>query len=277
MNIAKPLHTSEFRITDREFNLFRELIFSKAGISMADTKKGLVQGRLTKRLRYYNLSNFGEYYRYANEPRNETELQVIVDLLTTNETYFFREPKHFTFLQEHILSTQRNNSEFKVWSAACSTGEEPYSLAMVLAGEKGLTGNWNIVATDLNQQVLADAQRGLYPMAAAEKIPQHYLRAYCLEGTGQYADYFLLDKRIRDKIHFESLNLNGDWRISGQFDLIVLRNVMIYFNKETKKRLLERIATRMKPGGYLYISHSETLSGVTDRFKTVKPAIYRLK
>ncbi len=277
MSIAKPAIVDNFQITEKEFNLFRKLIYDKAGISMAETKRGLVQGRLTKRLRHYRLRNFSEYYDLIHRSADGTEMQMLVDLLTTNETYFYREQKHFDFVADTVIKDLKKINDFKIWSAACSSGEEPYSLAMLLADKLGINANWDILATDLNQQILDTAKRGLYLMSVTEKIPRNYLREYCLQGQAQYSDFFMLCKAIRSKIDFQQLNLNSEWKCSGPFDLIVLRNVMIYFDRETRKKLVARMANKLKPNGYLFISHSETLSSISDRFKCVQPAIYRLK
>ncbi len=277
MDSAKTYLDHEYVLTNKEFNLFRELIYDKAGIYMADTKKGLISGRLTKRLRHFNLANFGEYYAFVHSDTAGSEMQVLVDLLTTNETYFFREQKHFDFLRELIVKNYKPSHSFKIWSAASSSGEEAYSMAMLLAGELGFLTNWNILATDLNQQVLETAKRGLYPMSAAEKIPNEYLRLFCLKGCDQYSDYFMIEKTLKSKIQFQQINLNGAWHNIGPFDLIVLRNVMIYFDKETRKKLMSRIAKKLTRKGYLFISHSESLTGVSESFKCIQPAIYQLK
>jgi len=277
MSIAKPAIVDNFQITEKEFNLFRKLIYDKAGISMAETKRGLVQGRLTKRLRHYRLRNFSEYYDLINRSADGIEMQMLVDLLTTNETYFYREQKHFDFVAETVIKGLKKINNFKIWSAACSSGEEPYSLAMLVADKLGINGNWDILATDLNQQILDTAKRGLYRMSVTEKIPQNYLREYCLQGQSQYSDFFMLCKAIRSKIDFQQLNLNSEWNCGGPFDLIVLRNVMIYFDSKTREKLVARMANKLKPNGYLFVSHSETLSGINGHFKCVQPAIYRLK
>ena len=266
----------ELTITDKEFSLFRELIYEKAGIAMAETKKGLVQGRLGKRLRHFKLRSFRAYYDLVSADREGSEMQMLVDLLTTNETYFFREQKHFDFIAETLVRGYKPAQGLKIWSAACSSGEEPYSIAMLLFDKLGEHAQWDILATDLNQQILDQAKRGVYPLEDAEKIPPDYLQAHCLKGTGDYANYFMLDKKIRSRVDFRQLNLNGTWDNTGIFDLIVLRNVMIYFDKDTRKRLVARMAERLKPGGYLFVGHSETLSGISDRFQCVQPAIYRL-
>jgi len=277
MNMPNTKVINPYIITDAEFVMFCKLIYEKAGISLPDTKKGLVQGRLTKRLRHFGLSSFREYYDLVHSANNEAEMQMTIDLLTTNETYFYREHKHFDFIKESILKDRKFPGEFKVWSAACSSGEEPYSVAMLLADKLGSIGNWNILATDLNQQMLDTAERGLYPMSVTEKIPSEYLREYCLKGKGQHVNNFMMDRSIKKKIDFQQFNLNRTWKTMALYDLILLRNVMIYFDTNTRKKLVDQIASKLKPRGYLFISHSETLNGISDKFECVHPAIYRLK
>jgi len=277
MNASQSILIGDYEITDKEFLLFQKLIYDKAGITIADTKKGLIQGRLTKRLRHFELSSFHDYYDLVHSENNNMEMQVLIDLLTTNETYFYREQKHFDFINDIITAGKLSSNSLNIWSAACSSGEEPYSLAMLLADKLGIQANWNILATDLNRQILDNALRGLYPITEIEKIPKKYLHAYCLQGTGKYSDYFLIDKSIKEKIDYQQLNLNQNWHIPKSFDLILLRNVMIYFNKKTRQQLVERVANILKPDGYLFISHSETLSRVSDRFKIVQPGVYQFK
>jgi chemotaxis protein methyltransferase CheR len=260
-------------ISDSEFILFRDLIYGLAGIHMPDTKKGLVSGRLGKRLRQLSLKSFRDYFARVRE--DAAERQVMVDLLTTNETYFFREPKHFDFLRGELLP-RVGQRELRVWSAACSSGEEPYSLAMSLADTRGF-GGWRILGTDISGRVLAAARRGVYPMEDAESIPKKYLGRFCLRGVRSQQGKFCIDERLRQRIEFRQLNLNGNWGAMERFHLVFLRNVMIYFNATTKAQLVERIAGQLEPGGHLVIGHSETLNGLTSRFAVVRPSVYRLK
>ena len=264
-------------INDREFEKFRGLIYQKAGISLSPVKKTLVAGRLGSRLRHYGLSSYGAYYQMVTEPGADHELQVMVDLLTTNETYFFREPKHFDILSNQILPKYKQAGSFRVWSAASSSGEEAYSIGMTLAHELGFNRQWEILGTDISSRVLERARRGLYSHAASGKIPKDYLRKYCLKGVRSQEGMILIDKPIRDRISFKPLNLNGDWPKMEKFDAIFLRNVMIYFDVETKRTLVDRLANMLKPDGYFIIGHSETLNSISNRFDTLFPSIYQLK
>jgi chemotaxis protein methyltransferase CheR len=261
-------------LSDHEFGEFQRMLQQIAGIHLSPAKKALVCGRLAKRLKHYSLSTYHEYLRLLTSGQEPAELQTALDLLTTNETYFFREPKHFEFLQQHILTERRPGSPFRVWSAACSSGEEPFTLAMVLAEQLG-EAQWEIVASDISTRVLERARSGLYAMERASHISQHYLQSYCLKGVGSQQGRFLVDKRLRARVNFLQINLNESLPRLGEFDVVFLRNVMIYFNSDTKARVVERIAATLKPGGYLIIGHSESLNGVTDVLKAVRPSVYR--
>lgn len=259
-------------LTDPEFFQFKELIYRIAGISLSPAKKPLVSGRLAKRVKAHQLSSYGDYFRLlGNHP---DEMQTAVDLLTTNETYFFREPKHFDFLREKILPQHRSGRLFRVWSAASSSGQEPYSIAMTLAD--GLGGRpWEMVASDISTQVLEKARSGHYPLEQAKHIPQNYLARYCLKGVGSQEGTFMIERGLRSRINFMQVNLNASLPKLGEFDLVFLRNVMIYFDTETKRQVVSRILGLLKPGGYLLIGHSESLNGIVDGLQTVMPAVYR--
>lgn len=273
-NVQVDIVNHSFSISDKEFNLFKSLIYEKAGISLSENKRQLVISRLSKRMRELNITSFRKYHDLVTQMNNHIELQNTIDFLTTNETYFFREPKHFEFLKENILSKLNSANNFKIWSAACSTGEEAYSIAMVLAESFGLHSDWKIFGTDINSDVVGQAKRGLYSIVESEKISRNHLRGYCLKGVREQTGMMLIDRRLRKHTNFERLNLNEDW--SGaidSFDVVFLRNIMIYFDLETKQRLVNKIADKIKPGGYLFIGHSETLNQVTDRFKIIRPSI----
>lgn len=264
--------TGPAELSSREFHAFRDLIYRLAGISLSDAKKPLVAGRLSKRLRQLELNSYTLYLKRIQTDR--AELQQAVDLLTTNETYFFREPKHFEFLRQEIVPQFRGKGPLRIWSGACSSGEEPYTLAMVLADCLGKRP-WEIVASDLSSRVLAMADAGVYPLDDAANVPKAYLHQYCLRGIERYEGHFMIAPGLRDRIDFRQINLMQPIPAIGEFDVIFLRNVMIYFDLETKRRLLQRLLPLLKPGGYFFVSHSENLNGVTDGLKTVRPSIYR--
>ncbi len=259
-------------LSDAELHGFSRLMMDAAGIMLPLSKKALVGGRLGRRLQALGLSSFTHYL--AHIQRDGPERQRAIDLLTTNETYFFREPRHFAYLAEHILPRHDASRPFRVWSAACSSGEEPYSVAMLLSEHLG-SRVWEIVASDISTRVLEQARRGIYPMERADKIPLPYLKAYCLKGVGAQEGQFLIQEALRARITFRELNLNAPLPDMGQFDLVLLRNVMIYFDAATKRGVCGRIEQVLRPGGHLFVGHSETLNGLESRLRMVQPAVYR--
>ena len=261
-------------ITDAEFTQFQRFIFDAAGISMADAKKALVTGRLSKRLAVYQLENFGEYFKILSSGDHPDEVQMAVDLLTTNETYFFREIKHFEFLRAQAIESRNLSRPFRVWSAASSSGEEAYSMAMVL-DDCMQTTPWDILGTDISTRVLDGARRALYSMERGRHIPPDYLRRFCRKGSGQYEGMLLVNRQLRSKVTFHQVNLNMPLPELGQFDIVFLRNVMIYFNNETKRQVVARVISTIRPGGHFCIGHSESLNDITQAVQMVAPSIYK--
>ncbi len=262
-------------ISDSEFGQFQRLIFDQAGITMSSSKKRLVTARLAKRIRHYGLDSYGDYFNRLMSGRLQAgELQVVIDKLTTNETHFFREPAHFDFLRDKLLSKVEPGRTFRVWSAASSSGEEAYSTAMVMADCLG-EGPWEVFGSDINSEILTRARNAHYSMNIAHEIPEHYLRKFCLKGVRDQADTFLIDKQIRNHVKFNQVNLNATLPEIGQFDLIFLRNVMIYFSQETKQQVVRRMLPLLKPGGHFIVGHSESLNGVTDQLQLVKTTVYK--
>ncbi len=257
-----------------EFEQFRAWLHRTAGISLAPSKKALVFSRLSKRLHQRGLSSFGDYFRLIMQATETVELQTALDLLTTNETYFFREPKHFDFLRTQVLPKVQPGRTFRVWCAASSSGEEPYSLAMTLADGLASTP-WEIIASDISSRVLVKARHGHYPMERVDNIPKHLLSKYCLKGTGSHEGTLLIERKLRDQVQFMQINLNTALPKIGEFDVVFLRNVMIYFDMDTKREVVARILPLLKPGGYFFVSHSESLNGITDSLNLITPSIYR--
>lgn len=261
-------------ITIEEFECFRRLIYDHAGISLAPEKKVMVASRLAKRLDFYGLSSYGDYYRLVIGRDHPQEFQTLVNILTTNETYFFREPKHFEFFRDQILKPWRGDN-FRVWSAASSSGEEAYSLAMVMAENLGMR-NWEVFGSDLSTRVLDVARRGVYLMDRLEHMDSLFLEKYCLKGVRAHEGFFRVDTKIRNRVTFDQVNLKSPLPPNlGKFDVIFLRNVLIYFDQDTKKQVVERLLTALKPGGYFFVSHSESLHRVTELLQIIKPSIYR--
>lgn len=262
-------------ISDSDFARFQQLIHARTGIHFSPVKKSLLCGRLAKRLRQRGVATYAAYYDLLRLEGEGGELEICINLITTNETSFFREPHHFDHLATHILPTLARGAPVRGWSAACSSGEEPYTLALVLADALGMGRDWEMFASDISTAVLQTAVNGVYPLAAAERVPQGLLQRYCLKGVGEQAGTFLIDQPLRSRVTFARVNLNATLPEIGPFDFIFLRNVMIYFPVEVKRGVVARLAARLKPGGHLFIGHSETLNGVTDVLQPVMPTVYR--
>lgn len=261
-------------LTDKEFGHFQRFIYDAAGITLTPAKKALVCGRLAKRLQARALDSYSQYFELLNSGRDTTEVQTAVDLLTTNETYFFREPKHFELLREVAAAPRRRGQPFRIWSAASSTGEEAYSMAMVLADVFGEAA-WEVFGSDISTRVLERARTGHYPMERARQIPPAYLKRFCLKGIDTQTGTLLVDKQLRARVQFTQINLNTTLPTLAPFDVIFLRNVMIYFNGDTKRQVVNRLIGLLKPGGHFCIGHSESLNDITDALPQVAPSVYR--
>jgi chemotaxis protein methyltransferase CheR len=250
------------------------LLYACAGISLADEKKIMVASRLAKRLQYYGLASYAQYYQLINQPEYKHEFQVMIDILTTNETYFFREPAHFEYLKDPGLKTWQGDP-FKAWSAASSSGEEAYSLAIVLAETLG-SKKWTVLGSDISTRVLDIARNGVYLMDRLENMDKRLLERYCLRGVRSQDGFFCVDEKLRSRTSFEQINLVKPLSpaLKQNFDVIFLRNVLIYFDQETKKDVVDRITEALKPGGYFFISHSENLHHITDKLEMLKPSIF---
>jgi chemotaxis protein methyltransferase CheR len=261
-------------MTQNEFVRFKELLFNVSGITLRAEKHVMVENRLAKRVRKLKLSTYSQYYDLVVS--DEEELQTLLNLLTTNTTYFFREKEHFDFLQKDFLPKFRGNS-LRVWSAACSRGAEPYTIAMVLDDALSIKRlGWEVFASDINMEELEKAVTALYPMSEADKIPDDYLRRYCLKGDGAFDGQFLIKETLAQKVRFFRINLMEKLPpdLGGEFDVIFLRNMLIYFSEQERKDIVERLATKLKRGGLLFIGHSETLNRITDVVRQIKPTIY---
>jgi chemotaxis protein methyltransferase CheR len=260
---------------DQEFARFQSFIYEAAGISLSDSKKVLVSGRLEKRLRHHKLSSYSDYLQLISQPAQAEERQVAIDQLTTNETYFFREPRHFELLRDWALAARDAGRALRVWSAACSSGEEAYSIAMVLADCLGEGRPWEVVASDISTRVLQRARWGHYPVERTTHIPPPYLQRFCLRGTGPQAGTLLVQRELRRRVQFTQINLDQTLPPQAAFDVIFLRNVMIYFSNDTKRRVVSRLVGQLKAGGHLLIGHSETLNDVSDQVRPLMPSVYR--
>ncbi len=274
------------RISDKNFKAIQDLVYDNIGVNLTDTKRSLVISRLSKRLRKLNLSDFGQYIDYLNQ--NESELEVMFNLITTNVTRFFREQHHFDYLKEEyfpcvLKEAKKNNrpKKLRLWSAACSTGEEPYSLA-ILAHDffKGKDWEIEILASDINTEVLNIAQKGIYIREKVEKIPYKLLKEYFRLGTGDNQGLFKVKDKIKNLIKFRKLNLssNKSYPIRDPLDIIFCRNVFIYFNKETQNRILNKFHRNLIKQGILFMGHSEKIDVINQqkkKWKLLQPTIYQ--
>lgn len=258
-------------ITDAEYARFQSFVREATGINLTEVKKALVVARLGSRVRARQAQTFAKYYQILTDPDESVELQTAIDLITTNETSFFREPAHFDLLRDLAREAR---GPFRAWSAASSSGEEAYSMAMVLADTLGDT-DWEVVGTDISSRVLERARQGLYPLERSTPIPQAHLRQFCLKGKDRYEGMFLVGKALRQRVSFHQVNLCKPLPELGRFDVVFLRNILIYFEVEQKRIVVGAIAKTLKPGGFLVTGHSESLNGICDCVASVRPTVYR--
>jgi len=259
--------------SEEVFTLFQKLVYDKLGIHLAKQKRMMLGHRLIKRVRHIQVNGFSDYFRFITNPDNSHELEVALELMTTNETFFFREGKHFDYLATSILPNINPNKEYKVWSAASSSGEEPYSIAMLL--NEHSPAPWSVVASDVNKSVLAHARKGIYIDDRTKLLPEKYRQTYCVKGVDEFEGYMRVKPELRSRLHFFSFNLLDDMSHLGKFDLIFIRNVMIYFDDKTRQKIINGLQQCLNKDGFLFISHSETLHGLEHSFELIKPAIYR--
>lgn len=272
-------------LSDREFHRFSAFIYDHAGIKMPPAKKTMLEARLQKRLKANSIATFEEYsdFVFSQEGR-ATELIHLIDVVTTNKTDFFREPGHFDFMVKTALPTilqQRGDvlrDPVRIWSAGCSTGEEPYTLAMVLSefAENRPDFRAVITASDICTQVLQTAKAGIYPEERTDPIPLNLKKKYLLRSREKAKSLVRISPKLRSLVSFRRLNfMDDDFGISEKMDIIFCRNVVIYFDKKTQQTLMRKFYKQLKPGGYLFIGHSETLSGLDVDFKAVASTVYR--
>lgn len=275
-----PPAVREFEFTDRQFDLVRALIRSQVGISLHSGKKNMVYSRLVRRIRKLGCASFDEYLGLV-EAGDPDELVGFVNALTTNLTHFFREKHHFDALGRELLPqllTQLSSRKrLRIWSSACSTGQEPYSIALTLSDHFERLRGWDarILATDIDTRVLEHARAGVYPVDLLEQIPQGYRKRWLRKGKGGNTGSFQFAPEIRSLVTFNRLNLLGEWPMKGPFDVIFCRNVLIYFDKPTQAELLARFEQLLIPGGYLMLGHSERITEPGSELKFIGRTIYR--
>ncbi len=270
----------QYEFSDSDFNYFRKIADRLTGIHLADNKKELVYGRVTRRLRALRLQSFSDYIALL-ESGDASELEQFTNMITTNLTSFFREMHHFDFLTQDVIPTLMKNkprgSRIRIWSAGCSTGEEPYSIAMALRESiPGLAG-WDvkILATDLDSEVLAHGAAGVYADDRVNGIPSIYLEKYFEKGRGPNAGKVRVKEEVRNMITFRRLNLMENWPMKGPMDVIFCRNVVIYFDKPTQTRLFAKFFNILADDGRLFVGHSEALYKVTDKFELLGKTVYK--
>jgi len=279
--VAQLVEEKEFPFTLNEFRFLSALVYDRAGIVLKDHKMNMVYSRLARRLRELGLETFSDYCALLKNDPGGAEIGVLINAITTNLTRFFREPHHFDHLARTVVPEMEENARrtgrnrLRIWSAGCSSGEEPYTIAMVLSGHFPRLANWNakILATDLDTTMVAKGQRGVYPAKDMEGMPHGYHKRFFSAGADKSSA--TADDALKNLIAFKQLNLLGSWPMKGPFDAIFCRNVMIYFDEPTKARLIRRFAAMLRPGGWLYIGHSETMQDGADAFEFQGRTIYR--
>ena len=270
----------EYRLSDRNLNYIRRLVGDQTGIVLSDAKREMVYSRLVRRLRALHMDDFSDYCDYLKR-NSEQEMGELINAITTNLTSFFRENHHFEYLRDKVLPElmvrKMASRKLRIWSAGCSTGEEPYSIAMQLKESMAAEPDWDcrILASDLDTEVLAKGERGIYDLERVSGIGVERLRRWFLRGKGHNAGRARIAQELRDIIAFRRINLIENWPVKGPFDIVFCRNVVIYFDKETQRRIFERLANIMADNSYLFIGHSESLFKVTDKFVLVGNTIYR--
>ncbi len=269
------------------FDQFRKLIYNETGIWLGNSKTALLCGRLSRRLRALGLDTLAEYYSLVCEPEQQLERALMIDAITTNETHFFRENAHFSFLSQSTFPIWRRQAEsgrrlrkIRIWSAGCSSGEEPYSLAMMLRESFPLAEGWDnrILATDISRRMLALAREGIYDISKSRSIPADFLRRYMLKGSASQEGSMKVAREIQQLVDFQFLNLNCcPYPINEPFDAVFCRNVLIYFDAASKNRVVEGLLGHLSPGGLLFSGHAESLCGVNSRLQPILPTVYALR
>ena len=262
-------------LRDSDFEKISRLVYEQCGIHLHEGKRELVKARLGKRLREGNFNSFSDYYRYVTTTEGTDELVAMIDSISTNLTYFFREESHFTALRQALPRLVDNRNRIRIWSAGCSTGEEPYSLAMTVREILGNSAGISILATDISTRVLSAAAKGIYAEEKTDRIPAEILKKYFQYGTGQSAGYFKIRKEIRELVEFRRFNLMHPTPSDFRFQVIFCRNVMIYFDKKTQNDLVNRFYACLETGGFLFVGHSESLTGLNHAFQYIEPSIYK--
>jgi chemotaxis protein methyltransferase CheR len=265
-------------LNEKDFNLFREVIYRESGINLSPMKKALVQSRLMRRMRELQIRDFNEYYEYLNENYDDERIHLI-NCITTNKTDFFREAGHFDYMKNEVLPkyVKENKKSIRIWSAGCSTGEEPYTIAISLLEfykDKTLP-DIKILATDIDTKVLETAMEGTYKEETVKVVDREVLRRYALKGVGGNEGYYRMKDSVKKMIYFKRLNLLADtFPLKNKFDIIFCRNVVIYFDRNSQVKLFKQFYNYLNNDGYLFIGHSETLTSVSNLFQFRGRSVY---
>jgi chemotaxis protein methyltransferase CheR len=261
----------------RDFTLIRDLAYQKFGLDLRNGKERLVSSRLSKHIRAGGFSSFDQYFRHVSNDRTGEALIAMIDSLTTNHTSFLREQQHFQFLTETVLPAYLDRPRMEIWCAASSTGEEPYSILLSLRNAIGdhVTPDVRIQASDISTRVLAIARKGIYSSERLAGLPPDWLRRFFLRGEGQSQGLYRVKPELISKIEFVRVNLMDPFPDAAQYQVIFCRNVMIYFDQKTQEDVVNRLASCIEPGGYLFVGHAESLTGIRHGLQYVKPAVYR--
>ena len=260
------------QLSNARFQAVCDAFADVSGIRLVPAKRSLVEGRLQKLALESGIDSLDDYVDVVLSGRDPAEFTRLVDKLTTNETYFFREPEHFEVLAE-FLDQSAPGQRLRVWSAASSSGEEAYSIAMTMADHLG-EASWEVVGTDLSTEVVRRARRGLFPMERARQMPAAFLKRYCLRGTGPYEGQLLIERSLRQRVRFTTANLMEPLPEIGRFDVIFLRNVLIYFENPAKQEIVRRVLHLLNPGGLLLTGHAESLNNLGLPIRSRRPAVY---
>jgi len=261
-------------LSKRDFSKIRTLVYERAGIDLREGKETLVSARLGKKLRESGCRTYAEFLNSVDSDKTGEALIALIDALSTNYTFFFREADHFHFLRDSVLPGLVSRERVEIWCAAAATGEEPYTLAMLLVEACGASGN-RVVATDISTRALEEARRGVYPADRFEGVPKALLHKYWLRGERGSAGYYKAKPELTRAVEFARLNLIEPYTLSAPFPVIFCRNVMIYFDKPTQEKVVRQLSEWLEPGGYLFVGHAESLNGVRHSLQYVAPAVYR--
>ncbi|MDH3326335.1 MAG: protein-glutamate O-methyltransferase [Gammaproteobacteria bacterium] len=279
--MVDDIHEREFDFSNADFEKIRRFIKDETGIKLSDGKKNMVYGRLSRRLRQVGMSKFSDYFDMVSANESSDERGQFINAITTNLTSFFREEHHFEFLKKDVvprlMAENASTKRIRIWSAGCSTGEEPYSIAIALHESIPDIDRWDIkiLATDLDTNVLAHGERGVYDIERISALSKMRKATWFLKGKGAKGGSVKVDSRLQSLITFRQLNLMGAWPMKGSFDFMFCRNVVIYFDKDTQRILFDRYANLLSSSANLFLGHSESMHNVCDRFNLIGNTIYK--